>query len=117
MASSVTCAGAVGGRSFARVLHEQYARIWGCCGARKFEFNDELIREITKVFVAPGCCSPEILKTVTLGCPRCENYGHELTEVMQCGQEPRFRGLFFAHPQSRYFAVAQIPTRPIRRLC
>ncbi|HEV2140274.1 MAG TPA: methionine synthase, partial [Candidatus Dormibacteraeota bacterium] len=95
--------------AFAEYLHEQVRRSWYETGPRLS--NDEMIAEkyrgIRPAFGYPAC--PDHTEKQTLfDLLDARSIGMELTESGAMTPTAAVSGLYFAHPQSRYFMVGKI---------
>ena len=95
--------------AFAEYLHEQVRRAWYEAGPK--QPNDELIAEkyrgIRPAFGYPAC--PDHTEKETLfNLLDARSIGMELTESGAMTPTAAVSGLYFAHPQSRYFMVGKI---------
>ena len=95
--------------AFAEYLHEQVRRAWYEAGPK--QPNDELIAEkyrgIRPAFCYPAC--PDHTEKETLfNLLDARSIGMELTESGAMTPTAAVSGLYFAHPQSRYFMVGKI---------
>src|SRR6266571_1208477 len=95
--------------AFAEYLHEQVRRDWYEAGPK--QPNDELIQEkyrgIRPAFGYPAC--PDHSEKQTLfDLLDARSIGMELTESGAMTPTAAVSGLYFAHPQSRYFMVGKI---------
>ncbi len=95
--------------AFAEYLHETVRRSWYESGAK--QPNDELIQEkyrgIRPAFGYPAC--PDHSEKQTLfKLLDARSIGMELTESGAMTPTAAVSGLYFAHPQSRYFMVGKI---------
>jgi len=95
--------------AFAEYLHEQVRRSWYETGPRLS--NEELIGEkyrgIRPAFGYPAC--PDHSEKQTLfNLLDARSIGMELTESGAMTPTAAVSGLYFAHPQSRYFMVGKI---------
>ena len=95
--------------AFAEYLHEQVRRAWYETGPK--QPNDELIAEkyrgIRPAFGYPAC--PDHTEKETLfNLLDARSIGMELTESGAMTPTAAVSGLYFAHPQSRYFMVGKI---------
>jgi len=95
--------------AFAEYLHEQVRRSWYESGPK--QPNDELIAEkyrgIRPAFGYPAC--PDHTEKETLfSLLDARSIGMELTESGAMTPTAAVSGLYFAHPQSRYFMVGKI---------
>ena len=95
--------------AFAEHLHEQVRRSWYEMGPK--QPNDELIAEkyrgIRPAFGYPAC--PDHTEKETLfNLLDARSIGMELTESGAMTPTAAVSGLYFAHPQSRYFMVGKI---------
>jgi len=95
--------------AFAEYLHEQVRRSWYESGAR--QPNEELLAEkyrgIRPAFGYPAC--PDHTEKETLfNLLDARSIGMELTESGAMTPTAAVSGLYFAHPQSRYFMVGKI---------
>src|SRR5438477_3984714 len=95
--------------AFAEYLHEQVRRAWYEAGPK--QPNDELIAEkyrgIGPAFGYPAC--PDHTEKETLfNLLDARSIGMELTESGAMTPTAAVSGLYFAHPQSRYFMVGKI---------
>src|SRR5260370_20647003 len=95
--------------AFAEYLHEQGRRSWYESGAR--QPNEELLAEkyrgIRPAFGYPAC--PDHTEKETLfNLLDARSIGMELTESGAMTPTAAVSGLYFAHPQSRYFMVGKI---------
>ena len=95
--------------AFAEYLHEQVRRAWYETGPK--QPNEELIAEkyrgIRPAFGYPAC--PDHTEKETLfNLLDARSIGMELTESGAMTPTAAVSGLYFAHPQSRYFMVGKI---------
>jgi len=95
--------------AFAEHLHEQVRRSWYEMGPK--QPNDELIAEkyrgIRPAFGYPAC--PDHTEKETLfNLLDARSIGMELTESGAMTPTAAVSGLYFAHPQSRYFMIGKI---------
>ncbi len=96
--------------AFAEYLHERARRDWGY-GADESLSNEDLIAEkyrgIRPAFGYPACPNHPEKRTLfsLLAAPAV---GIELTESMAMAPAASVSGLYFAHPQARYFTVGRI---------
>ena len=95
--------------AFAEYLHEQVRRSWYESGPR--QPNEELLAEkyrgIRPAFGYPAC--PDHTEKETLfSLLDARSIGMELTESGAMTPTAAVSGLYFAHPQSRYFMVGKI---------
>jgi 5-methyltetrahydrofolate--homocysteine methyltransferase len=98
--------------AFAEYLHEQVRKeIWGFAAQENLS-NDELIREKYQgIRPAPGyaACPEHTEKQLIWDLLDAEKHtGMKLTESYAMWPGASVSGFYFSHPQSRYFAVAQI---------
>ncbi|MEP7706316.1 methionine synthase [Paraglaciecola sp. 25GB23A] len=98
--------------AFAEYLHEQVRKeIWGFAAQENLS-NDELIREKYQgIRPAPGyaACPEHTEKQLIWDLLNAEKHtGMKLTESYAMWPGASVSGFYFSHPQSRYFAVAQI---------
>ncbi len=95
--------------AFAEYLHEKVRRDWYETGPKMS--NEELVREkyrgIRPAFGYPACPDHTEKRTLfhLLG---ARSIGMELTETGAMTPTAAVSGLYFAHPQSRYFMVGKI---------
>jgi 5-methyltetrahydrofolate--homocysteine methyltransferase len=95
--------------AFAEYLHEKVRREWYETGPKMS--NEELVREkyrgIRPAFGYPACPDHTEKRTLfdLLG---ARSIGMELTETCAMTPTAAVSGLYFAHPQSRYFMVGKI---------
>ncbi len=95
--------------AFAEYLHEKVRRDWYEAGPKMA--NEDLIREryrgIRPAFGYPAC--PDHTEKRTLfDLLDARSIGMELTENCAMTPTAAVSGLYFAHPQSRYFMVGKI---------
>jgi 5-methyltetrahydrofolate--homocysteine methyltransferase len=97
--------------AFAEYLHAQARRDWGF-GKTENLTSDELIREKYQgIRPAPGypACPDHTEKTTLFRLLNAtENAGITLTESMAMHPGAAVSGLYFSHPESKYFAVGKI---------
>jgi 5-methyltetrahydrofolate--homocysteine methyltransferase len=97
--------------AFAEYLHREARIAWGF-GATERLTNDELIRERYRgIRPAPGYpASPDHVEKQTLFdlLEATEKAGVRLTESFAMHPGASVSGLYFSHPESRYFAVGKI---------
>jgi 5-methyltetrahydrofolate--homocysteine methyltransferase len=97
--------------AFAEALHQQVRRDWGYGCDERFS-NDELIDEKYRgIRPAPGypACPDHTEKRILFDLLQAEkNTGIRLTESYAMYPAAAVSGLYFAHPQARYFAVDRI---------
>jgi 5-methyltetrahydrofolate--homocysteine methyltransferase len=98
--------------AFAEKLHEIVRKeLWGYAREERFS-NEQLIKEeYTGIRPAPGypACPDHTEKTVLFGLLEAEkNTGIILTESMAMYPTAAVSGLYFAHPESRYFGLGKI---------
>jgi 5-methyltetrahydrofolate--homocysteine methyltransferase len=97
--------------AFAERLHKQARDDWGY-GLEERLTNEELIREQYRgIRPAPGypACPDHTEKRLLFDLLRAEeNAGISLTESFAMVPASSVSGLYFAHPQSRYFGVGRI---------
>jgi 5-methyltetrahydrofolate--homocysteine methyltransferase len=97
--------------AFAELLHERARRDWGYGAAERLT-NDELIEEKYRgIRPAPGYPSqPDHTEKATLFklLDAEANTGIKLTESYAMWPAASVCGLYFAHPQARYFAVDRV---------
>src|SRR5437667_7022141 len=95
--------------AFAEYLHEKVRRDWYEAGPKMS--NEDLVREryrgIRPAFGYPACPDHTEKRTLfdLLG---ARSIGMELTETCAMTPTAAVAGLYFAHPQSRYFMVGKI---------
>ena len=84
--------------------------------SRSEELVDERYRGIRPAFGYPACPDHSEKEKLfeLLG---AADAGLELTETFATTPAASVSGIYFAHPESRYFAVGRIGLRPGRRLC
>jgi 5-methyltetrahydrofolate--homocysteine methyltransferase len=96
--------------AFAEALHERARREWGYGLAEKLskqELIDERYRGIRPAFGYPAC--PEHSeKTELFELLEAEAIGMRLTESFAMLPAASVCGLYFAHPQARYFALGKV---------
>jgi 5-methyltetrahydrofolate--homocysteine methyltransferase len=94
--------------AFAEMLHQRARREWGYGGEEKLS-NDELILEGYRgIRPAPGypACPDHTEKRTLFDLLSAERNAHiALTENFAMYPAASVSGLYFAHPESRYFAV------------
>jgi 5-methyltetrahydrofolate--homocysteine methyltransferase len=97
--------------AFAELLHKQAREDWGYGRAERLT-NDELIEERYRgIRPAPGypACPDHTEKRILFELLDAErNAGIQLTESFAMWPAASVSGLYFAHPQSRYFAVDRL---------
>jgi 5-methyltetrahydrofolate--homocysteine methyltransferase len=97
--------------AFAEYLHKQAREDWGYGQAEGLS-NEELIREQYRgIRPAPGypACPDHTEKRTIFDLLRAEaNSGIELTESYAMAPGASVSGLYFSHPESRYFNVGRI---------
>jgi 5-methyltetrahydrofolate--homocysteine methyltransferase len=97
--------------AFAELLHKQARKEWGYSHAERLT-NDELIdEEYRGIRPAPGypACPDHTEKRILFDLLDAEsNAGIQLTESFAMWPAASVSGLYFAHPESRYFAVDRI---------
>ena len=97
--------------AFAECLHEQARKDWGY-GRQEQLTNDELIHEQYRgIRPAPGypACPDHTEKRILFDLLQAEqNAGMSLTEHFAMLPAASVSGLYFAHPQARYFSVDRI---------
>jgi 5-methyltetrahydrofolate--homocysteine methyltransferase len=96
--------------AFAEALHERARRDWGY-GAEerlgKQELIEEKYRGIRPAFGYPAC--PEHSEKAELfGLLGAETIGMRLTESFAMLPAASVSGLYFAHPQARYFGLGKV---------
>ena len=95
--------------AFAEYLHEKVRREWYETGPKLA--NEELIREryrgISPAFGYPAC-PDHTEKRKLFDLLDARSIGMELTETCAMTPTAAVSGLYFAHPQSRYFMVGKI---------
>jgi 5-methyltetrahydrofolate--homocysteine methyltransferase len=96
--------------AFAELLHERARRDWGY-GAKEALSNDDLIAEryrgIRPAFGYPAC--PDHLpKRPLFELLNAPEVGIELTETCSMKPAASVSGLYFGHPDSRYFTVGRL---------
>ncbi len=96
--------------AFAECLHERARREWGYGGAEKLSKEDligEKYRGIRPAFGYPAC--PEHSeKTKLFQLLGAESLGIHLTEHYAMLPAASVSGLYFAHPQARYFNLGKV---------
>ena len=96
--------------AFAELLHARARKEWGY-GAAESLSNDDLIAEryrgIRPAFGYPAC--PDHLpKRRLFSLLRASEVGIELTETCAMTPAASVSGLYFAHPDARYFTVGRL---------
>ncbi|RMG97871.1 MAG: methionine synthase [Deltaproteobacteria bacterium] len=96
--------------AFAEWLHEQVRRSWGIEGGRRLS-KDDLIREryrgIRPAFGYPAC--PDHSEKARLfDLLGASKIGLRLSESFAMMPPAAVSGMFFAHPESRYFTIGRI---------
>ncbi|MCU0785825.1 MAG: methionine synthase, partial [Verrucomicrobia bacterium] len=97
--------------AFAEFLHKQVRNVWGFGGKENFSTEDliqEKYRGIRPAAGYPAC--PDHTEKGTL-CKLLaveENAGIKLTESFAMWPGSSVSGLYFAHPESKYFAVGKL---------
>ena len=95
--------------AFAEYLHEVVRRSWYETGPK--QANDELIAEryrgIRPAFGYPAC-PDHSEKTTLFSLLEARSIGMDLTESGAMTPTAAVSGLYFAHPQSRYFMVGKV---------
>lgn len=98
--------------AFAEYLHQQVRKELWAYSPKESLSNDELIREKYQgIRPAPGyaACPEHTEKQIIWDCLAVEKYtGMMLTESYAMWPGASVSGWYFSHPDSRYFAVAQI---------
>jgi 5-methyltetrahydrofolate--homocysteine methyltransferase len=96
--------------AFAEKLHEHARRDWGY-GRDEVLANDDLIDEkyrgIRPAFGYPAC-PDHTEKRKLFALLQAEEIGMSLTESFAMSPAASVSGMYFAHPQSRYFTVGRI---------
>jgi 5-methyltetrahydrofolate--homocysteine methyltransferase len=96
--------------AFAELLHERARKDWGY-GADEDLSNAELIREkyrgIRPAFGYPAC-PDHSLKTRLFTLLDAPSVGIDLTETFAMTPAASVSGMYFAHPESRYFMVGRL---------
>jgi 5-methyltetrahydrofolate--homocysteine methyltransferase len=97
--------------AFAELLHKQARIDWGF-GVQEQLSNDELIREeyrgIRPAFGYPACPDHTAKATLWQLLDAENQTGIKLTETFAMWPAASVSGLYFAHPESRYFSVDRI---------
>jgi 5-methyltetrahydrofolate--homocysteine methyltransferase len=97
--------------AFAEYLHERVRREWGY-GAKESLSNEDLIGEkyrgIRPAFGYPACPDHTRKRALFELLQAEQNTGIRLTESYAMWPAASVSGLYFAHPQARYFAVDRI---------
>ena len=97
--------------AFAEWLHREVRTVWGYGGDERWS-NEELIKERYRgIRPAPGypACPDHTEKRILFDLLKVERaIGVQLTETCAMLPAASVSGLYFAHPQARYFAVGKI---------
>ena len=96
--------------AFAECLHKRVREEWGY-GCSENPFNEELIHEKYRgIRPAPGypACPDHTEKGPFGACSMSKNTGIQITESFAMWPGSSISGLYFAHPQSRYFTLGKI---------
>jgi len=97
--------------AFAELMHERVRKEFWPYAAGETLTNEQLIREEYQgIRPAPGypACPDHTEKATLFGLLDCGQIGIELTESFAMYPASSVSGFYFAHPQSRYFAVGKI---------
>lgn len=98
--------------AFAELMHEKVRKEYWGYAANESLSNDELIKENYKgIRPAPGypACPNHTLKTNLFKLLNAEeNTGVSLTETLAMTPTAAVSGMYFAHPESKYFGVGKI---------
>ena len=106
--------------AFAEHMHERVRKeFWGYCNNESFS-NEELISEAYRgIRPAPGypACPDHSEKETLFRLLDAENrIGVSLTQSFAMSPAASVSGLYFSHPESRYFSVGKISKDQIRDL-
>ncbi len=96
--------------AFAEKLHQQVRREWGYGKAENLSYEDlisERYRGIRPAFGYPAC-PDHTEKAKLFALLKAREIGMDLTEHFAMTPAASVSGLYFAHPQSRYFTVGRI---------
>ncbi len=97
--------------AFAELLHKQARRDWGY-GAEEQLTNEDLIREkyrgIRPAFGYPACPDHTAKATLWQLLDAENRTGIKLTETFAMWPAASVSGLYFAHPEARYFSVDRV---------
>jgi 5-methyltetrahydrofolate--homocysteine methyltransferase len=97
--------------AFAECLHQRVRREWGYGGSESLS-NEDLIEEkyrgIRPAFGYPSCPDHTEKRTLWELLHAEQNAGIRLTESFAMWPAASVSGLYFAHPEARYFAVDRV---------
>ncbi|QDT46015.1 Methionine synthase [Symmachiella dynata] len=97
--------------AFAELLHQQARRDWGFGAAEELSSDDLIAEKYRGIRPAPGypACPDHTEKRILFDLLDAEaQTGIELTENFAMLPAAAVSGLYFAHPQARYFSVDRI---------
>ncbi|MBV1858546.1 MAG: methionine synthase [Nannocystaceae bacterium] len=96
--------------AFAEWMHEHSRNAWGYAGAESFtkkQLISEAYRGIRPAFGYPAC-PDHSEKPKLFGLLGAESVGVELTESYAMTPAASVSGIYFAHPQARYFTIGRL---------
>jgi len=97
--------------AFAELLHARARREWGYGRDERFTNDDLIAQRYRGIRPAPGypACPDHTEKRILFDLLHAErNAGMQLTETYAMQPAASVSGLYFAHPEARYFAVDRI---------